>query len=406
VMFQTGCILASLVTVPSLFLAALMVLTVARTVPFVSMYGVDALRDSVLVMYGSFSFIVATLLLRRPERLISVVGFLRWFSGVYVFAGPAVYLFDVIILPELPALMFSLPLPLIRAGELGVHLSGCALLALVRLRPARPVWLCALIFGILLVAAQNRGGMLAIMVPVVVALPFTRAWPRVVVMGMVAVLVLGLAYAVNLEVPSMQPTGEHYAGERRLGARQAVDNVISLVASTKNTELDDTKLFRLLWWQKIWNYTFEGSYFWAGKGFGVNLAVDDGFVVGDPNGPPLRSPHNSHMNILARTGVPGMILWVLFMVSWFGTVMGCAIQAWRRGNTEWGNLMLFVACYWLSNVVNASFDVALEGPMLGTWFWSQTGFGLGIVAIYRAGAGLPIRVRSNSQRDSESRAIA
>jgi hypothetical protein len=116
----------------------------------------------------------------------------------------------------------------------------------------------------------------------------------------------------------------------------------------------------------------------------VNLAVDDGFVVGDPNAPPLRSPHNSHMNVLARTGVPGFALWISFMITWFGTMTGWASRAWRKGDTEWGNLMFFVACYWLANVINASFDVALEGPMLASWFWCQTGFGLGIVAIYRA----------------------
>ncbi len=67
-------------------------------------------------------------------------------------------------------------------------------------------------------------------------------------------------------------------------------------------------------------------------------------------------------------------------------MMLSAGHAWRRGATPWGNLFLFTACYWLSNVVNASFDVALEGPMLGVWFWTQTGFGLGAVAIYRAAA--------------------
>ena len=75
---------------------------------------------------------------------------------------------------------------------------------------------------------------------------------------------------------------------------------------------------------------------------------------------------------------------VLFLVSWFATVMGCALRAWRHGREEWGNLMLFIARYWLANVVNAPFDVALEGPMLGVWFWSLSGLGLSAVTIYRA----------------------
>jgi hypothetical protein len=280
--------------------------------------------------------------------------------------------------------MAILPLPMIRAGEFGVHLSGCALLALVGLRPVRRIWLAALVGGILMVTAQNRGGMLAVMVPVVVALPFTKAWPRVIGMGAVVLVLVGLAYAADIQVPSMTVTDGGAAATRPLGARQAVDNVRSLVEHTEDSQLDDTKRFRQKWWEKILNYTLDGPYFWTGKGFGVNLAVDDGFVVGDRNGPPLRSPHNSHINVLARTGVPGAVLWVSFMLSWFGTVMSTAMAAWGRGDTEWGNLLLFVACYWLSNVVNASFDVALEGPMLAIWFWSQTGFGLAAAVIYRA----------------------
>ena len=92
-MFQTRCTFASLVSVPSLLLAALMLLTVVRTVPFVQTYGTDALRDSVLVMYGFFAFIVATLLLQRPERLISAISSLRWLTGIYVFVAPVVYVF-------------------------------------------------------------------------------------------------------------------------------------------------------------------------------------------------------------------------------------------------------------------------------------------------------------------------
>jgi O-Antigen ligase len=385
VMLNTRCVIASMLTVPSLCLTALIILSIARTAPFVPAYGVDALRDSVLVLYALFGFIAATLLLQRPDRLIGTVAFLRWFTGIFVYLGPAVFLFSAFMMPQLPALLTNSPgLPTIRAGELGVHLSGCALMALLGLRPARPVWLCALILGILTVTSQNRGGMLAIMVPVALALPFSRAWPRVVTMGMAGVALLGLAYAADLQVPSLSGTEKPFAGERQLDARQVVDNVLSLVIPTDDAQLDDTKMFRQMWWRKIYGYTFEGPYFWTGKGFGVNLAVDDGFVVGDPNAPPLRSPHNSHMNVLARTGVPGFALWITFMITWFGTMTGWASRAWRRGDTEWGNLMFFVACYWLANVINASFDVALEGPMLASWFWCQTGFGLGIVAIYRA----------------------
>jgi hypothetical protein len=34
-------------------------------------------------------------------------------------------------------------------------------------------------------------------------------------------------------------------------------------------------------------------------------------------------------------------------------------------------------------MINATFDVALEGPMQGIWFWCLIGFGIGSVMIYR-----------------------
>ena len=38
--------------------------------------------------------------------------------------------------------------------------------------------------------------------------------------------------------------------------------------------------------------------------------------------------------------------------------------------------------YW-NNSIDASFDVALEGPMVGIWFWCLFGFGIASSMIYR-----------------------
>jgi len=384
-MLQTGCILASMANVSSIILLALMALVLLRTLPYIPEYGFDALRDSVIVLYGLFAFAVTTLLLARPERLLSAVRFLRWFTAAAVFAGPLMYLTKVanIPMPSLPGT--NVPLIPLRAGELGVHLSGCAVMALVGLRSTRWPWLCALIFGVLLVASQNRGGMLAIAIPFLFALPFTGAWKRVLAMAVAGAILLSAGYAADLEL-SLLPREERPAGDRPLGIRQVVDNVLSVVIPTENKQLDDTKTFRIMWWTRIVEYTLHGPYFWTGKGFGINLAVDDGFTgtPDDPSAPPLRSPHNSHLTVLARAGVPGVVLWGLLLLSWFGSVMLCAVRAWLRGHDQWGDLLLFLACYWLANIINASFDVALEAPMLGVWFWCLTGMGIAAQAIYRA----------------------
>ena len=91
----------------------------------------------------------------------------------------------------------------------------------------------------------------------------------------------------------------------------------------------------------------------------------------------MRAPHNAHLGILARAGVPGLALWFLMLVSWFVMLARSRINALRNRDTKAADLFLWIGCYGLSMLINASFDVALEGPMLGIWFWSIIGLGIG-----------------------------
>ena len=79
-----------------------------------------------------------------------------------------------------------------------------------------------------------------------------------------------------------------------------------------------------------------------------------------------------------------MVLWALVLVFWFGMLMRAMLTARARGQREWANLFLFIACYAAAILINAMFDVVLEGPMQGIWFWCLFGFGVGSVMIYRA----------------------
>src|SRR4029077_6497853 len=58
VFLRSGALLASLASLPSLILVTAMIWVLARTLPFVSIYGIDALRDSVVILYGGFAFVV------------------------------------------------------------------------------------------------------------------------------------------------------------------------------------------------------------------------------------------------------------------------------------------------------------------------------------------------------------
>jgi hypothetical protein len=149
---------------------------------------------------------------------------------------------------------------------------------------------------------------------------------------------------------------------------------------------ESTKTWRLDWWNIIVANTLFGPNFWTGRGFGLNLADADGFQdVDDPSRPVLRSPHSVQMTILARAGVPGLTLWFAFILSWFGVMLRSMQIARQRRHVAWSRLFLFVMCYILSILVDAAFDVAIEGPMIGIWFWCLIGFGIGTAMVYRAG---------------------
>jgi len=148
--------------------------------------------------------------------------------------------------------------------------------------------------------------------------------------------------------------------------------------------VEGTKRWRLNWWEIIINDTIYGPNFWTGRGFGLNLADADGFQGGPLGSPATRSPHNVNMTVLARAGVPGLVLWSLLLISWGGMMLRAMLVARARGHKQWADIFLFVICYLTSILINAFVDVTLEGPMQGIWFWCLFGFGIGSVMVYRA----------------------
>jgi hypothetical protein len=159
--------------------------------------------------------------------------------------------------------------------------------------------------------------------------------------------------------------------------QQMIENILSIFGSSSDSGLEGTKQFRLAWWGTIVDYTFFGDYFWTGKGFGVNLADDDGFQSTADGS--LRAPHNSHMTVLARMGVPGLLLWLLVQGA-FGIGLLRATLAHRRaGEAGLGAVGGWILVYWVAMMVDTSFDPYLEGPQGGIWFWAI--FGLGLVVI-------------------------
>jgi O-antigen ligase len=221
--------------------------------------------------------------------------------------------------------------------------------------------------GFLMFGSLNRGGLVSMLAALglVVFVRFRSNWVKLAVATTVgAALFVALGWEVDLGT------------SRSVSPRQILPNLGSVSGGGATGE--GTRRWRLLWWQTIIDYTVRGEHFWSGKGFGVNLADEDGFQT-DRNHT-LRSAHNGHLTILARAGVPGFAVWVLLQGGvWLGLLRAC-YRARRQRHHQRAALVLWVLAYLSAALVNSTFDVYLEGPQGGIWFWVLVGAGIALAA--------------------------
>jgi hypothetical protein len=348
--------------------------------PFVGTYGFDALRDSVIIMYGGFSFIVAALLIEDARRINTLVRYYQVFLSIYVPAVPFLFPLGFYFGDKLLTVPgTTVNLIWLGAGEVATHLAGAAVFALAGFRRPTPVWTACFFAALVMVSAVSRGAMLAFVIPVVLAALVLGKARMLAVITAAGLVLLATSYLIETSFSSYHEARS--STERPVSSVQLVENVASIF-DRGGDQTEGTKEWREKWWNIIVDNTVRGPYFWTGRGFGMNLGFEDGF--GNPhNERPLRSPHNGHITILARAGIPGVALWGIFLAAWFGALLHATWLARRRGQAEWAGLLLFVACYATSYMINATFDVALEAPMQGIWFWCLIGFGIGTTMIYR-----------------------
>ena len=132
VFLRIGAFAGAVATLPALLLVALMTWVLARTLPFVGLYGVESLRDSVVVIYGCFAFFVIGLLLEDARRINTV---LRYY-GIMLASFPAIpvgfwltkYWGDYI-----PRLFGPVPIVEIGSSAVGTHLAGAMVFVADRL---------------------------------------------------------------------------------------------------------------------------------------------------------------------------------------------------------------------------------------------------------------------------------
>lgn len=365
-------------------LLAYMAWGAARTLPYVGVHGVDALRDAVLWGYGVFVLITAALLLRTGawDRLVeSYRTWLPWLVLYLPFAYAVTELFEDR-LPRLP--VSGVPFPDLKPGDVAVHLAGAGAFLLIGLWASRGrsgrrwlEWIMwgSWLVGFALVASYNRGGMVSVAAAFLLIATLRPSW-RWLKIGIAGAVFMASVVALDVEFTISE--------RREVSARQLASNVASVVGyQPAGEELLETVEWRKRWWGDIVDYTVRGPYFWTGKGYGLNLAVSDGYAHGQDA--VLRSPHNGHLNVLARSGVPGLALWALLHVVFAASLLRAYLRARRTGEEGWAAVDLWILAVWTAFMVNATFDVFFEGPQGGIWFWCVMGVGLTALELQREG---------------------
>jgi len=254
------------------------------------------------------------------------------------------------------------PFALVKFGDMSVHLLVTSLLiagGFIRYRFSLLIInLFLILYLILLIASYTRGGLLAYLLPMIFFLYQSRhkfsSWftkGRVLLMG--AVLGLSVVFYLN------SGGDENFQG-RALGFEQVSKNLLSLFAEQEDGALTDNKLWRLAWWYKIVTDAFELKKGLVGVGVGPNLTLLGDVGTDDEQ---LRSPHSIHLTILARFGIPLFLLWLYWMYLQFRRVSS-------KTEPGFSKIILFIL---LGFIINASFDVYLEGPMGAFPFWTWVG---------------------------------
>ncbi len=345
------------------------------TIPYVQQYGTDALRDAVIWGYGLFAVIVCLVLLHQKSVETVPFAFQYFIQPFLIWVPIATFLqwqFSSI---------YSGGVLLLKSGDAAVHVAGSTAFVLLGLQsrtgPIRKTLFVILFFAaFFLLSSQSRGAFITMLVGIAVVAvgDLKRTLLKVLIGGAVALTAV-------LAIMLIEPEARVGPTQRAVSFEQIKANALSIFSSSDEPYLNGTKSWRLLWWRDIVNYTIYGDYIWTGKGFGRNLADEDGYQVTADHS--LRSPHNAGMTVLARMGLPGLATWVLLQATFSGRLIILFRRSNNLGDVFFARLTLWVLAYWAAAIVNMSFDPYLESPYGGIWFWSIMGFGTALVECHR-----------------------
>ena len=320
---------------------------------------IDLIRDSFIFQYGWFVFIL--FLFKEKLEII-------WETLFFIYKWlPFVALLNFILQYFVPffetvAPFGGIPILLYKNGDMGVQLLISTLLLLYSFENKTLKWrvLLSLVIALdfLILASYSRSGIVAFLASMLCFIYFNKdiqlqSRVRLLIKYLPIILLIVTPIYINIKVT------ENFQG-RAVGLEQIKNNFSSIVGGTTDATSENNVVWRLVWWAKIIDYSLSFPNFFIGKGLGMNLATDDDIITLDDS---LRSPHNFHLNIMSRFGVLLFMIWMYFLIQLLKPLFKKQLQGKR----------LLIGCILLAFLLNASFDVFLEGPMGAFPFWTWLG---------------------------------
>jgi hypothetical protein len=371
-----------------------------RFLPGFRTYGIWAGRDFALVYYCLFAFCTVAALARAPDLVD------RWLAQLVRFVPWLLIWLPLAVV--LPVYVHKLDVPFSGTSVLTHKPGNVAIAAVIALgaiwlfpgtRSARSraaLSILALV-AMALSATQNRGGLVGATAGALVGLMFLPGRDRLrLIVKAAALATLGLALAVQLSLKIPTQT----SGARAFTATQLIENVTS-IGGSRSGGLAGTVAGRNVLWTLVYQQQVREGNLVDGFGFGVNLPylVNDTQVTNGAD--PLRSPHNSHDDVLARMGLIGIFLWIALWLGWYWRlVMGCWRLA-RRGmhvRRQVGVLCLMTVT---AILVSSFFDPQLEGAQIAALMWSAVGIGVAVTS-FRGWFGRQVSASSTAESPSAS----
>ena len=338
-----------------------MAITILAVIPAILKYPLpEVAQDASMFLYAGFVFLVFLIKDHQKELLNKLCKVYSWY--------PLIVFTNFILVSYVPffqevKLFGGIPLMLYKYGDMAVHLLITTLLILCGEIKMNKKWLLLntllIVYLFLVIATYNRAGMVAYLTGIILFFwvfrkRFTPASLNSYLKFIPFFFIVVIGFYANTKVD------ENFQG-RKVGLTQLQQNVVSIFDnSVDEGGLSDNKIWRLAWWYSILQQSVQGSNIFIGRGLGENLAVISDVKTEDEN---LRSPHNFHLNVLARFGYPVFLIWMAWII----------LHLKKINVRRCTDLQILILVSFLAFIINASFDVYLEGPMGAFPFWTWLG---------------------------------